>query len=106
MVGVIVMAGIIVNDAILKIDMINKNLREGKNLYASILIASERRLRPIILTSLTTILAFAPVLFSAGIGAEIQKPLALAIIGGLIVGTVSSLVFIPVLFSIFFVKRI
>lgn len=100
MVGIIVMAGIIVNDAILKIDMINKNLAASMDLDKSILVASERRLQPIIMTSLTTILAFMPVLFTSGMGAEIQTPLALAIIGGLIVGTLSSLVFIPVLFLV------
>lgn len=98
MVGLIIMAGIIVNDAILKIDMINKNKVKGMSLADSIIHASTRRIRPIVMTSLTTILAFSPVLFTTGIGAELQRPLALTIIGGLVIGTVSSLVFIPVLY--------
>ncbi len=104
MVGIIVMTGIIVNDAILKIDMINKNLGKNMDMHSAIINASERRMRPIIMTSLTTILAFAPVLFTTGMGAEIQTPLAIAIIGGLVTGTLSSLVFIPVLY--FLMKRV
>ena len=105
MVGIIVMTGIIVNDAILKIDMINKNLEKNMEMIPSILNASKRRMQPIIMTSLTTILAFTPVLFTKGLGAEIQTPLAIAIIGGLTVGTFSSLIFIPVLYLFFSGKR-
>lgn len=101
MVGLIITAGIIVNDAILKVDMINKNRKSGMDINHAIIEASSRRLRPIVMTSLTTILAFLPVLFSGGLGAELQKPMALAIIGGLVIGTLSSLVFLPVLYKIF-----
>nr|WP_284284416.1 efflux RND transporter permease subunit [Portibacter lacus] len=106
MVGLIITAGIIVNDAILKLDMINKNTRSGQSVDEAIIHASGRRLRPIVMTSITTILAFLPVLFSSGIGAEIQKPLALTVIGGLVVGTLSSLIFLPVLYRIFNPKRV
>lgn len=100
MVGLIVTAGIIVNDAILKVDMINKNRAAGMDMDEAIIEASSRRLRPIVMTSLTTILAFMPVLFSSGLGAELQTPMALTIIGGLVIGTISSLIFLPVLYSI------
>lgn len=97
-IGIIVMAGIIINDSILKIDTINKLSDEGNSLIRSIMEAGRRRLKPIIMTSLTTILAMAPFLFQKGMGAELQKPLALAIIGGMTLGTLVSLFFIPMMY--------
>ena len=99
-IGIIVMAGIIINDSILKIDTINKLSDAGNSLIRSIMEAGRRRLKPIIMTSLTTILAMVPFLFQKGMGAELQKPLALAIIGGMFVGTFVSLYFIPLMYYI------
>jgi multidrug efflux pump subunit AcrB len=96
-IGLIVMSGIVVNDAILKVDMMNR-LARTESLIEAIHGAGLRRLRPILMTSLTTMLALAPVLFSSGLGAELQRPLAIAVIGGLALGTVSSLYFIPVFY--------
>jgi multidrug efflux pump subunit AcrB len=76
-IGIIVMSGIIINDSILKIDTINRARREGAPLLEAIHIGGRRRLKPIIMTSLTTILALLPFLFFKGLGAELQKPLAL-----------------------------
>lgn len=97
-IGIIVMAGIIINDSILKIDTMNKILDSGKSLLYSIFEGGRRRLKPILMTSLTTILAMAPFLFQKGMGAELQKPLALAIIGGMMIGTLVSLFFIPLMY--------
>ncbi|MBN2635713.1 MAG: efflux RND transporter permease subunit [Prolixibacteraceae bacterium] len=97
-IGIIVMTGIIINDSILKIDTINKLMDDGFSLLRSIFEAGRRRLKPIIMTSLTTILAMVPFLFQKGMGAELQKPLALAIIGGMTVGTMVSLFVIPLLY--------
>ncbi|HYQ57410.1 MAG TPA: efflux RND transporter permease subunit, partial [Draconibacterium sp.] len=97
-IGVIVMTGIIINDSILKIDTINKLMDAGNSLVRSVMEAGRRRLKPIIMTSLTTILAMMPFLFQKGMGAELQKPLALAIIGGMTVGTLVSLFFIPLMY--------
>ncbi len=97
-IGIIVMSGIIINDSILKIDTINKLYESGNSLMRSIFEAGRRRLKPILMTSLTTILGTAPFIFQKGMGAELQKPLALALIGGMIVGTIMSLFFIPVLY--------
>lgn len=95
-IGVIVMSGIVINDSILKIDTINKLRRdEGLNILEAIHEGGKRRIRPIIMTSLTTILAVAPVVFGADLGSELQKPLALAVAGGLFIGTLVSLYFIP-----------
>ena len=97
-IGIIVMAGIVINDSILKVDTINKLMDSGHSLIRSIMQAGRRRLKPIIMTSLTTILAMLPFLFQKGMGAELQKPLSLAIIGGMITGTVVSLYLIPVMY--------
>jgi len=94
-IGIVVMSGIIINDSILKIDTINRARREGAPLLEAIHIGGRRRLKPIIMTSLTTILALLPFLFFKGLGAELQKPLALTVIGGMTIGTLVSLYFIP-----------
>lgn len=95
MIGIIVMAGIIINDSILKIDTINHLRQSGMKLKDAIYEGGARRLKPIIMTSLTTILAMTPFLFGTDIGSELQKPLALSVIGGMALGTVVSLYFIP-----------
>ena len=100
-IGIIVMGGIVINDSILKVDTINKLMDNGYSLLRSIFEGGRRRLKPIIMTSLTTILAILPFLFQNGMGAELQKPLSLAIIGGMFVGTVMSLLLIPMLFYLF-----
>ena len=97
-IGIIVMSGIIINDSILKIDTINQLQKQGYSLIRSMAIAGQRRLKPILMTSLTTILALLPFLFIKGLGADLQRPLALAVIGGMAVGTIVSLYFIPLLF--------
>ncbi len=99
-IGVIVMTGIIINDSILKIDTFNRLRREQPTLDLNTLIklGGARRLRPVLMTSVTTILALVPFLFGSGLGAELQRPLALAIIGGLGVGTLVSLYFIPLVY--------
>ncbi len=100
LVGIIIMSGIDVNDAILKIDIINRNHRMGMSLIEAIVDGSERRIRPIIMTSLTTMLAMTPMLFTDGLGAELQRPLAIAVMGGLTLGTVASIVMIPMFYKI------
>ncbi len=98
LIGLVVMSGIVVNDAILKVDMMNRLSQEGASLAEAVHLAGQRRLRPILMTSATTILALAPVLFSGGLGAELQRPLAYAVIGGLVAGTLASLYFVPLLY--------
>ncbi|MFW6042990.1 MAG: efflux RND transporter permease subunit [Marinilabiliaceae bacterium] len=95
MIGIVVMSGIIVNDSILKIDTINRLRRTGMPLVDAIREGGNRRLKPIIMTSITTILALAPIIAGSGMGSELQRPLALTVIGGMILGTVVSLYFIP-----------
>ncbi|MBC9797814.1 efflux RND transporter permease subunit [Sinomicrobium weinanense] len=95
MIGIVVMCGIVINDSILKIDTVIQLQKQGYGLLRSLLIAGQRRLKPILMTSLTTILALLPVLFTGGLGGELQTPLAIALIGGMLLGTVVSLYLIP-----------
>ncbi|MDR1866567.1 MAG: efflux RND transporter permease subunit [Bacteroidales bacterium] len=104
-IGIIVMCGIIINDSILKIDTINRLRAEGFGVDEAIRTAGKRRLKSIILTSLTTILAVLPLLFSGGMGAEIQQPFAWAIIGGMSVGTLVSLFLIPLAYKMLSANR-
>ena len=99
--GIIVMSGIIINDSIIKIDTINKAYQSSRSLLGAIMEGGKRRFNPIIMTSLTTILALVPFLFFHGLGVELQLPLALSIIGGLLTGTFVSLFFIPVMYFYF-----
>ena len=104
MTGLVVMSGIIINDSILKIDTINHSphLKAGtrQGLIRAIMEAGQRRLRPIVMTSLTTILALLPFLSHSSMGAAIQYPLSLTLIIGMTVGTMVSLFFIPMLYYI------
>ncbi|HUV01822.1 MAG TPA: efflux RND transporter permease subunit [Bacteroidales bacterium] len=95
MIGLIVMSGVIINDSILKVDTINNLRAEGKGLLEAIYTGGSRRLKPIIMVAMASIIATAPILFSQGIGSELQRPMALALIGGMSLGTVVSLFFIP-----------
>ena len=102
MIGIVVMAGIVINDSILKIDTINHLRAEGMPLMDALHTGGTRRLKPIVMTSLTTILALTPVLISSDMGSELQEPLALAIIGGMAMGTLVSLYFIPLVYWYFY----
>jgi multidrug efflux pump subunit AcrB len=121
-IGIIVMLGIMVNDAILKIDTINRLREESiddqmtstksqisstKNqiLEKAIAKTGEIRLKPILMTSITTILALLPVVFSSGIGADLQRPLVYTVIGGLTIGTFTALFFVPLAYWVLGKKK-
>lgn len=95
MIGIVVMTGIIINDSILKIDTINGLVRNGQPVLEAIHIGGRRRLKPILMTSATTILAMVPFLWGHDMGSRLQQPLAWAIIGGMTIGTFVSLYFVP-----------
>lgn len=106
MIGLVVMSGIIINDSILKVDTIN-NLRrhENINLLRAIMMAGHRRLKPIVMTSLTTILAIIPFLHRGDMGSALQFPLSLTLIVGMAVGTLVSLYFVPLMYYIIYRKK-
>ena len=97
-IGIVVTCGIVINDSILKIDMINELRKKGVPLMEAIHTAGRRRLRAIVMTSLTTIIAMVPMMFSSDLGSEIQKPLALAMISSMVIGTLISLFVIPLVY--------
>lgn len=98
-IGFVVMSGIVINDSILKIHTINSFLKEGNTVESSVKKAGKLRFKPILMTSLTTILALGPFLLISGLGSDLQKPLALTVIGGMILGTFVSLYFVPLIFQ-------
>lgn len=103
MIGIIVMCGIVINDSILKIDTIIQLERKGYPLLEAIHEGGVRRLKPILMTSLTTIIALVPFLWGNDIGSQLQRPLAVAMIGGMTVGTVVSLYWVPLCY--YYLKR-
>ncbi len=98
MIGLVVVTGIVINDSILKIDTINRTRKEGESLERAVMDASSRRMKSIIMTSLTTILAVCPFLMRGSMGADLQYPMSLVIVSGMIVGTLVSLFVVPALY--------
>lgn len=99
-IGMIMLVGIAVNDSIILVDAINQLRRSGVPKSEAILQAGQMRIRPIIMTSLTTILALLPLTIGIGEGAALRAPMALAVIGGLISSTLLTLVVIPVVYAL------
>jgi hydrophobic/amphiphilic exporter-1 (mainly G- bacteria), HAE1 family len=99
-IGVIMLAGIVVNNAIVLVDLINQLRAEGMEKTAAILAAGRARLRPILMTTLTTVLGLLPMAIGFGDGAEVRTPMAIAVIGGLLTSTILTLVVIPVVYSL------
>lgn len=99
-IGLIVMLGVTVNDAILKIDTINTRRDQHPDIPLADIVdqACELRLKPILMTTLTTVLALFPILLGSGLGNELQQPLAWAVIGGLTTGTFMAIFWIPILY--------
>jgi HAE1 family hydrophobic/amphiphilic exporter-1 len=100
-IGCIMLGGIVVNNAILLVDQAGQLSRRGLSVREAVAEAGRRRLRPILMTTLTTILALLPLAFGIGEGADAQAPLARAVIGGLAGSTLITLVLIPVVYSLF-----
>lgn len=101
MLGFIMLAGLIVNNGIVLIDYINQARREGKSKFDAIIESGKTRLRPILMTALTTILAMLTSALGIGDGSAMMKPMAITIVGGLAYGTVLTLVIIPCLYDVF-----
>ncbi len=99
-IGCIMLCGIVVNNAILLVDQAGRLRRQGLETGAALVEAGRRRLRPILMTTLTTVLALLPLAFGIGEGADAQAPLARAVIGGLTASTLITLVLIPAVYSL------
>jgi len=99
-IGLIMLAGIVVNNAIVLIDRINQLRAEGKAMAEAIVESGQSRLRPVLMTTLTTVLGLLPMALGTGEGSEIRAPMAITVIAGLSIATLLTLVFIPVLYSL------
>lgn len=100
MIGTLMMIGIVVSNSVLLVDFANNKLREGMPIEEAVVEAGRLRIRPIIMTSLATVIGLAPMALGIGEGSESNMPLARAVIGGLTVSTFMTLLFIPVLHAI------
>ena len=98
LIGAVMLAGIVVNNAIVLIDAVNRRRREGEEVDEALVEAGSERLRPILMTTLTTVLGLLPMALGIGAGGELRAPLAITVIGGLSVATVLTLVVIPCLY--------
>ena len=105
--GLIVLVGIVVNNAIVLVDYINLKRREdGLDLVQAIVVSGSRRLRPILMTTLTTALGLLPLALGLGEGSEIQAPLARVVVGGLLTSTAITLLFVPCLYLLIERRRL
>lgn len=101
LVGIVMLVGIAVNNGIVLVDYINQQRRKGMELYEAVEFGAQARLRPVLMTALTTILGMVPLAVELGSGSETWSPLARAVIGGLTTTTILTLVVIPVLYIVF-----
>jgi HAE1 family hydrophobic/amphiphilic exporter-1 len=99
-IGLILLVGIVVNNAIVLIDLINQLRQSGMEKYEAIVEGGRLRLRPILMTTLTTALGLLPMSLAFGEGAEIRAPMGITVIGGLTISTLLTLVVIPVMYAI------
>ena len=99
-IGLVILIGIVVNDAIVKVDFINQRRRGGLPLREAIAEAGRLRLRPIVMTTATTVLGLFPLALGWGAGADLRSPLAVVVIGGLISATFLTLIVVPVVYSL------
>lgn len=101
MIGGIMLIGIVVKNGIVLIDYITLNRERGMSITKSVLHAGKSRMRPVLMTSLTTILGMVPMAVGTGEGAEMWRPMGVAVIGGLTFSTILTLLFVPTLYTIF-----
>ncbi|WBW99109.1 efflux RND transporter permease subunit [Oceanirhabdus sp. W0125-5] len=99
LIGLIILAGIVVNNGIVIVDYINQLKEEGKSTYDAVIEAGNTRFRPIIMTALTTIIALSTMALGVGENAEMMQPMAITAIGGLIYATLLTLIIIPVIYT-------
>jgi HAE1 family hydrophobic/amphiphilic exporter-1 len=100
LIGLIMLAGIVVNNAIVLLDYINQLRKQGIAKREAIKQAGQVRLRPILMTTMTTVLGLLPMAIGLGEGAELRTPLAVTVIGGLLIGTILTLVVIPTVYDL------
>ncbi|MCI0435256.1 MAG: efflux RND transporter permease subunit, partial [Gemmatimonadetes bacterium] len=100
LIGIVILVGIVDNDAVVKIEFINQMRRAGMSTREAILAAGHSRLRPIVMNTITTMLGVLPMMLGLGMGASLQAPLAIAVFGGLFTATALTLIVIPVVYEL------
>lgn len=105
-IGAIILVGIVVKNSIVLIDFTNLLVARGRSITQAVKEAGRSRLRPVLMTTLTTLLAMIPLAFSNAEGSEIWAPMGMAVIGGLSVSTLITLVFVPVVYALFGSRKI
>jgi HAE1 family hydrophobic/amphiphilic exporter-1 len=100
-IGVLLLIGVVVNNAIVLVDYINILRARGLELFQAVHQGSRTRLRPVLMTAFTTIVALIPMAFGKGQGAEVWNPLGLTVFGGLLVSTLVTLILVPTVYTIF-----
>jgi len=105
MIGFVMLSGIIVNNGIVLVDYINQLRSEGMPKREAIMEAGRTRMRPVLMTALTTILALSTMAFSEGMGADLSKPMSVVTIGGLTYGTLMTLIVVPCIYDMFVWER-
>ena len=101
MIGAIMLIGIVVKNGIVLIDYINLNRERGMSIRRAVITGGHSRLRPVLMTSLTTILGMVPMAVGTGVGSEMWRPMGTAVIGGLAMSTLMTLLFVPTMYTIF-----
>jgi HAE1 family hydrophobic/amphiphilic exporter-1 len=100
LIGLVILVGIVDNDAIVKVDFINQMRAAGLGVREAILEGGRQRLRPILMTTVTTVVGLLPMALGIGSGADLQAPMAIVVVGGLSVATLLTLVVIPVIYML------
>lgn len=100
-IGAVMLIGIVVKNAIVLVDFINLMRERGHELYEAVEISGRSRLRPVLMTTATTILGMLPLALSTGSGSELWKPMGIAVIGGLVFSTLVTLIMVPVIYVLF-----
>ena len=105
MMGFVMLMGVVVNNAIVLVDCINRFRLEGMDMESAVIEAGAVRMRPVLMTAITTILGLLPLAIGLGTGAEMMQPVAIVCIGGLLYATLTTLVVIPIMYRVFAKKR-
>jgi len=98
--GAVLLIGIVVKNGIILVDFTNLMRDRGMRLYDAIVAAGRSRLRPVLMTALTTILGMVPLAFSTGEGSEIWRPMGITVIGGLVFSTIITMIIVPVMYGL------
>ena len=101
LIGAIMLVGIVVKNGIVLVDYINLNRERGMGISQAVILGGKSRLRPVLMTSMTTILGMVPMSLGIGEGSELWQPMGIAIVGGLTVSTLVTLVIIPTVYCVF-----